>query len=62
MNEVARDEHSIIDDYQLASLQDLNQCIVSSHDNRLCMNTDSIPLKKKVTRINHYPNMLADFD
>lgn len=62
MNEVTRHEHSMIPDYQLASLQDLKQCIVSSHDNRIFMDMNSTPLKKKVTRINHYPNMLADFD
>lgn len=29
---------------------------------RVQSNANSIPLKKKILRINYYPNMLADFD
>jgi hypothetical protein len=62
INDVTRNEHSIVDKYQLTSFQHVNECIASSHDNNHYINASIIPLKKKVTRINHYPNMLADFD
>jgi hypothetical protein len=62
MNEVEIHHHSPIIDPQLPSSKDLNKSSLSSSDIRVRMDTNSTSLKKKVTRINHYPNMLADFD
>ncbi|CAF3613825.1 unnamed protein product [Rotaria socialis] len=38
-----------------------NDQLLSPNDNQVHLSTDPIPLKKKNIRINHYPNMLADF-
>jgi len=62
MNEVEIHEDSLITAAQLPSSKDLNKSTLSSSDNHIQMDTNSTSLKKKVTRINHYPNMLADFD
>ncbi len=58
----SNNEHSIEDDYQLTSFQDSKKSIVSSNENCVRMKPHSTSLTKKTTRINHYPNMLADFD
>jgi len=62
MNEVEMHQHSLVGDPPFSSSKDLNKSNLSSNDNPVRMDTNSTPLTKKVTRINHYPNMLADFD
>lgn len=54
MNDINMREHSIVDNHQLPSSKD-------SNDGLIRINTNSMTLNKKVTRIKHYPNMLADF-
>jgi hypothetical protein len=55
INDINTREHSIVDNHQLPSSKDSNDGLVR-------INTNSMTLNKKVTRIKHYPNMLADFD
>jgi hypothetical protein len=55
-------ENPITDDNQSPSSSDLTKLILPSSENRVHPNINSIPLGKKILRINHYPNMLADFD
>ncbi|CAM4756031.1 unnamed protein product [Rotaria magnacalcarata] len=38
-----------------------NDQLLSLNDHQVHLSTDPVPLKKKNIRINHYPNMLADF-
>ena len=62
INEGTMCGQSTVDDQKLALSKDLEKQIISSNENGIRMDTDLTPSKKKVTRINHYPNMLADFD
>ncbi len=57
--EVEIHEYPIVD--KLSS-NDLNKSNSSSSNNSVYLNTNSLPLEKKTLRINHYPNMLVDFD
>ncbi len=63
INEAEVHEQSIIiDNCQLPSSKILNKSNFLSSNNLVQLDTNSVPLEKKILRINHYPNMLADFD
>ncbi|CAF3752565.1 unnamed protein product [Rotaria sordida] len=58
-NEIEMNQDSIADNHQLSSSKDLNKSNILLNNNQVRSNTNSI---SKNIRINHYPNMLADFD
>ncbi|CAF3428616.1 unnamed protein product [Rotaria sp. Silwood1] len=58
-NEMEPNKHLTIDNHQVSSSKDFNKSNMSSSNDQIRLNTNSI---SKNIRINHYPNMLADFD
>ncbi|CAF3131613.1 unnamed protein product [Rotaria sp. Silwood2] len=58
-NEFELNKHSTVDNYQLSSSKDLNKPNILLNNNQVPLNPN---LFSKNITINHYPNMLADFD